>query len=123
MFGPDDEWDEACRSCSFWADNFDPIVVHLNARDVTMVAVSRAGLDKIERYRKRMGWTFMWLSSGDGDFNFDYAASFRPGELETPVFNYRTLAPGRPDREGVSVFVKDGDEIFHAYSTPQLVSS
>jgi predicted dithiol-disulfide oxidoreductase (DUF899 family) len=117
MFGPDDEWDEACPHCSFWADNFDPIVVHLNARDIAMVAVSRAGIDKIERYRKRMGWTFTWLSSGDGDFNFDYAASFRPDELETPVFNYGTLAPGRPDREGVSVFVKDGDEIFHAYST------
>jgi predicted dithiol-disulfide oxidoreductase (DUF899 family) len=117
MFDPDGAWDEACKHCSFWADNFDPIVIHLNARDVTMVAISRAQLDKIERYRKRMGWGFTWLSSHGSDFNFDYGVSFRPEERELPVFNYGTIAPGLGDREGVSVFVKDGDEIFHAYST------
>lgn len=117
MFGPEDAWDEACPHCSFWADNFAPIVVHLNARDVTMVAVSRAGRDEIDRYRVRMGWTFKWLSSGESDFNFDYGVSFRPDEYDLPVFNYGTLAPGRPDREGVSVFVREGREVFHAYST------
>src|ERR1700730_13258697 len=106
MFGPDDEWDEACKHCSFWADNFNPNVVHLNARDVTMVAVSRAQLEKIDRYRARMGWTFKWLSSHDSDFNFDLHVAFGSDELESLVFNYGTLAPGRRDREGISVFVR-----------------
>jgi predicted dithiol-disulfide oxidoreductase (DUF899 family) len=117
MFDPDAQWDEACKHCSFWADNFDPVIVHLNARDVTMVAVSRAELDKITRYRERMGWSFNWLSSHGSDFNFDYAVSFGADELEAPVFNYGTLKPGFGDREGVSVFVRDGNEVFHAYST------
>jgi predicted dithiol-disulfide oxidoreductase (DUF899 family) len=117
MFAPDDAWDEACKHCSFWADNFDPIVVHLNANDVSMVAVSRAKLDNIERYRKRMGWSFKWLSSSGSDFNFDYRVSFAPEEYESPVFNYGTMAPGFGDREGVSVFARVDDEIFHTYST------
>src|SRR5438445_13749705 len=69
MFDP--EWDEGCKSCSFWADNFDPNVVHLKARDVALVAVSRAPLAKLEAYRKRMGWSFKWVSSGASEFNFD----------------------------------------------------
>jgi predicted dithiol-disulfide oxidoreductase (DUF899 family) len=117
MFDPEDDWDAACKHCSFWADNFDPIVVHLNARDVTMVAVSRAQLEKIERYQARMGWSFKWLSSHENDFNADFKVSFAPDERESLVFNFGTLAPGLGDREGVSVFVKDGDEVFHSYST------
>ena len=117
MFAPDEEWDEACKSCSFWADNFDPIIVHLNARDVTMVAVSRAQPEKIARYRERMGWSFKWLSSGGSDFNYDLGVSFRPEELESPVYNLGTIVPGRADREGMSVFLKDETgAIFHTYS-------
>src|ERR671936_3199060 len=71
MFDP--EWDEGCKSCSFWADNFDPNVVHLKARDVTMVAVSRAPYEKLAAYKERMGWGFDWFSSGESDFNFDFA--------------------------------------------------
>jgi predicted dithiol-disulfide oxidoreductase (DUF899 family) len=107
MFDPDDAWNEACKHCSFWADNFNSIVVHLNARDVTMVAVSRAQLEKISRYQARMGWSFKWLSSHGSDFNYDFGVSFRPDEHEAPVYNFGTLAPGRADREGVSVFFKD----------------
>ena len=93
MFAPDDAWDEACKHCSFWADNFDPIVVHLNASDVSMVAVSRAKLDNIERYRKRMGWSFKWLSSSGSDFNFDYRVSFAP--VDDEIFHtYSTYARG-----------------------------
>ena len=118
MFGPDDEWDEACLHCSFWADNFDPIIVHLHARDVTMVAVSRAQIDKINRYRARMGWSFKWLSSHDNDFNYDFGVSFAEDDFEKPVFNFDTLPPGRGDREGVSVFSKDASgQIFRTYST------
>jgi predicted dithiol-disulfide oxidoreductase (DUF899 family) len=118
MFDPDDEWDEACKHCSFWADNFDPIIVHLNARDVTMVAVSRAQLDRIDRYRRRLGWSFKWVSSYGSDFNYDFGVSFAPGEQDSPVYNLGTIVPGRADREGVSVFVKDASgQVFRAYST------
>jgi len=115
MFAPDDE--QGCPSCSFWADNFDPNVVHLKARDVAFVAVSRAPLAELIAYRDRMGWSFTWVSSGGTDFNFDYRVSFRPDEQETAVYNYGTLSPGMPDREGVSVFYRDeGGKVFHTYS-------
>src|SRR5262252_10965249 len=68
MFGPD--WEAGCKHCSFWADNFNPIIVHLNHRDVTMVAVSRAPYPQLAAYERRMGWTFTWLSSFESDFNF-----------------------------------------------------
>jgi predicted dithiol-disulfide oxidoreductase (DUF899 family) len=116
MFSP--EWEAGCSSCSFWADNFDPIVVHLNHRDVTMVAISRAPLAKLEAFKKRMGWSFTWLSSGGTDFNYDYYASFTPEQVKrgSGYYNYTHQKPGA-DREGVSVFVKDerGD-VYHSYS-------
>ena len=72
---------QGCKHCSFWADNFNGIIVHLNHRDVTMVAVSRAPYSKLAAYKKRMGWSFKWVSSGDTDFNFDYHVSFTPEEM------------------------------------------
>jgi predicted dithiol-disulfide oxidoreductase (DUF899 family) len=118
MFDPDDEWNEACKHCSFWADNFNPVIVHLNARDVTMVAVSRAQLDKISRYRRRMGWSFKWLSSYGSDFNYDFGVSFAADEQDAPAYNFGTIVPSRADREGISVFVKDdAGQVFRAYST------
>src|ERR1700730_1443938 len=81
MFDPN--WDAGCPHCSFWADNFNQIIVHLNHRDVTMIAVSRAPYSKLAAYEKRMGWNFKWVSSGDNDFNFDYRVSFTPDELAT----------------------------------------
>ena len=115
MFPP--EWDEGCPHCSFWADNFDPVIVHLNARDVTMVAVSRAPLAKLEAYRRRMGWSFHWVSSHDSDFNHDFGVSFTPEQVaEGAVYNYTRQKVG-PEREGMSVFVKDADgAVFHTYS-------
>src|SRR5712692_1012178 len=89
MFPP--EWDEGCKHCSFWVDNFDPNVVHLGALDVSFVAVSRAPLAKLSAYKQRMGWSFAWVSSGASDFNYDYGVSFAPDELEEPCFNYGTL--------------------------------
>src|SRR5262245_31808344 len=115
MFGPEDE--AGCKSCSFWADNFERNVVHLNARDVSFAAVSRAPLDKLLAYRERMGWSFDWVSSGGNDFNFDYGASFVPEDLERPVYNYGTLNPRGPDREGMSVFARENGEMFHTYSS------
>jgi predicted dithiol-disulfide oxidoreductase (DUF899 family) len=117
MFDP--ARDEGCASCSFWADNFDPNVVHLKARDVTMVAVSRAPYGKLAGYRERMGWTFPWFSSTETDFNFDFGVSFAPTDEEREgAYNYGSQAPDGPEREGVSVFFKDVDGgVFHTYST------
>lgn len=118
MFPP--EWDEGCPHCSFWADSFNGIPVHLNHRDVTFVAISRAPIGKIEAFEARMGWDFKWVSSSRTDFNYDYYASFRPDEMQrgTAFFNYRPEDPGLPDREGASVFFRDaGGTIFHTYST------
>jgi predicted dithiol-disulfide oxidoreductase (DUF899 family) len=109
---------EGCKHCSFWADNFDPNVVHLRARDASMVAISRAPLEKLEAFKKRMGWSFPWFSSGRTDFNYDYQASFTPEQAEGEAFyNFRRGKVGRQDREGVSVFYRDaGGAIFHTYS-------
>jgi predicted dithiol-disulfide oxidoreductase (DUF899 family) len=115
MFAPEDE--AGCKSCSFWADNFERNVVHLNARDVSFAAISRAPLAKLLAYRERMGWTFDWVSSGENDFNFDFGASFVPEDLERPVYNYDTLNPRGPDREGMSVFARENGEVFHTYSS------
>jgi predicted dithiol-disulfide oxidoreductase (DUF899 family) len=116
MFDP--AWDEGCPHCSFWADNFDPNVVHLNARDVTMIAVSRAPFAKLDSYKQRMGWSFSWVSSFDSDFNFDFGVSFAPEQTSTGGFyNYEMQRAPEPEREGMSVFYKDADGgVFHTYS-------
>jgi predicted dithiol-disulfide oxidoreductase (DUF899 family) len=118
MFGPD--WDAGCPHCSFWADNFNPIMVHLNQRDVSMVAVSRAPYKKLAAYQKRMGWNFKWVSSSGADFNLDFKVSFAPEELKggRTFYNYKEQAEKSPEREGASAFYKDASgEIFHTYST------
>ena len=115
----DPNWDAGCPSCSFWADNFNGIVVHLNQRDVTMMAVSKAPYSKIGEYKKRMGWDFKWVSSYDNDFNFDYHVSFTPEELseKKAFYNYNLQDTHSPEREGVSVFYKDtAGHVFHTYS-------
>jgi predicted dithiol-disulfide oxidoreductase (DUF899 family) len=118
MFDPD--WEAGCKSCSFWADNFNGIVVHLRERDVSFVAVSRAPLAKIEAFKRRMGWSFRWVSSFACDFNRDYHVSFEPDELErgTAEYNYaRQTAESPSELPGVSVFAKDdGGTVFHTYS-------
>src|SRR6266478_5304462 len=87
MFAPD--WEAGCKSCSFWADNFNGIVAHLAQRDVTFIAVSRAALPKLQAFASRLGWTFKWVSSQGSDFNFDYNVSFRAEELarEEVIYN------------------------------------
>jgi predicted dithiol-disulfide oxidoreductase (DUF899 family) len=117
MFDP--EWNAGCPHCSHWADSFNGAIVHLNQRDVTMVAISRAPLSKLFAYRTRMGWTFPWFSSFETDFNFDYQASFTPEEVaaKKAFYNFTEQDPRNPQREGVSVFYKDeGGRIFHTYS-------
>jgi predicted dithiol-disulfide oxidoreductase (DUF899 family) len=116
MFDPG--WKAGCPSCSFWADNFNGIIVHLNQRDVTMIAVSRAPYSKLAAYQKRMGWDFKWVSSYSTDFNYDLHVSFTEEQLakEEVFYNY-TARPFLPEREGVSVFFKDPEgRVFHTYS-------
>lgn len=117
MFGPD--WEEGCKSCSFWADNFNGTPIHLNHRDVTFTAVSRAPFAKIDAYKKRMGWSFPWVSSHGSDFNFDYHVSFTPEEIAEgkAYYNYAVRPIGASDEQGISVFYKDErGEVFHTYS-------
>jgi predicted dithiol-disulfide oxidoreductase (DUF899 family) len=118
MFGPD--WDAGCPHCSRWADNFNGIVVHLNQRDVTMVAVSRAPYAKLAAYEQRMGWSFKWVSSFGSGFNFDFHVSFTPEEMKSKkaFYNFKLQNPDAPEREGVSVFTKDAKgRVFRTYST------
>ena len=117
MYGPD--WENPCKSCSFWADNFNGIIAHLNQRDVTLVAISRAPLAKLQAFAKRLGWSFKWVSAGDGDFNYDFNVSFRPQDLAAgPItHNYAPRKTTMSDLAGISVFYKDADgAIFHTYS-------
>jgi len=117
MFSPD--WDEGCPHCSFWADHFDGIRVHLNHRDATLVAISRAPLAKIGPFKKRMGWSFKWVSSFQNDFNYDYHVSFTPEQIHSGsvFYNYSKTDSDDADREGVSVFYKDAsDAVYHTYS-------
>jgi predicted dithiol-disulfide oxidoreductase (DUF899 family) len=118
MFHPD--WKEGCPSCSFWADNFERIIAHLNQRDVSMVAVSRARIGKIETFKKRMGWSFRWLSSEYNDFNQDFQVSFTPEQLDSGdvIYNYKERGFSGPEAPGVSVFYKNANnDVFHTYST------
>ena len=118
MFAPD--WDAGCPHCSHWADNFDRVIVHLNQRDVTMIAVSQAPYSKLVVYERRMGWSFKWVSSFGSDFNFDYQASFTPSQLadKKAFYNFAEQDPGVSEREGVSIFYKDRNgKVFHTYST------
>ena len=118
MFHP--TWAEGCKSCSFWADNFNGIIVHLNHRDVTMVAIAKAPLAQLEAFKKRMGWTFKWVSSCGSDFNRDYHVSFTPEELEKGemYYNYKMRKFPQEEGPGLSVFYKEPQgNIFHTYSS------
>jgi len=115
MMGPD--WTEGCQSCSFWADNFDGIDVHLAARDTTFVVVSRAPLPAIDAYRTRMGWSFLWVSSVKSDFNMDFDVSFPIGDRDSATYNYVPFDEDGEERPGVSVFIRGEEgEIYHSYS-------
>ena len=117
MYGPD--WDDGCPSCSFWADNFNGIDIHLKHRDANLVVISRASLAALESYKKRMGWTFNWFSSQGSDFNYDYQVSFTADELEKGEVFYNFDIGNFPADEapGISVFYKSPEgEVFHSYS-------
>jgi predicted dithiol-disulfide oxidoreductase (DUF899 family) len=113
-------WEAGCKSCSYMADHTDGMLAHLAARDATMVAISRAPLAEIARFRRRMGWKFPWVSSSGNDFNYDYGVSFRPEDVAKGEANYNfgKLSFKAEELPGVSVFAKDAAGlVFHTYST------
>jgi predicted dithiol-disulfide oxidoreductase (DUF899 family) len=117
MFAPG--WKEGCPHCSFWADHFDSIRIHLGQRDTTLAVVSRAPWKEIEPFKKRMGWRFHWVSSAENEFNFDFNVSFTPQQVRTGTlfYNYGNTRMTLPEREGISAFYKDrSGAIFHTYS-------
>jgi predicted dithiol-disulfide oxidoreductase (DUF899 family) len=117
MFAQD--WDEGCTGCSFWSDHVDAARQHFEHNDLSFAAVSRAPIDKLEKYRERMGWTFRWVSSKDSDFNFDFHVSANSEEVAANKMYYNfTVSDGAEEElPGISVFYKDeSGQIFHTYS-------
>jgi len=118
MFDPTDA--EGCPHCSFWADHFEGPRLHLPHRDTALVVISRAPLAKLERFKRRMGWKFKWVSSGRTDFNYDFGVSFTPEDVRAGriVYNYARSDIPSEDREGISAFYRDRDgAIYRTYST------
>ncbi len=125
MFDP--AWDEGCKSCSFFADNFVGSPVHLAARNTSFAVVSLAPLAKLEAFKKRMGWSFPWFSSFGSDFNSDFQVTI-DRDHGNAEYNYQSAAALRQtgkiwiekgELPGLSVFLRDGDGIFHTYSAYQ----
>ena len=113
-------WEQGCPSCSYMADHVDGMTVHLAHRDVAFVAISRAPLAEVERFRRRMDWRFRWVSSYGTDFNYDFGVSFTPEEVAKGKINYNYGKWPLVGEEwpGVSVFYKDdAGTVFHTYST------
>lgn len=113
-------WEEGCVGCSFMADHVDGALPHLAARDLSFVAVSRAPLAEIERFRSRMGWQFPWVSSNGCEFNFDFHVSFTEEERQRGevFYNYGMTAFPHEEAPGVSAFYRDErGQVFHTYST------
>jgi predicted dithiol-disulfide oxidoreductase (DUF899 family) len=125
MFDP--TWDDGCPSCTAAADEIsDGLIAHLRARDTNLVVISRAPLEKLERYKERRGWTFPWLSSYGTDFNYDYHVTI-DASVAPVMWNFRTLdeleqvgmgwlGEGSSEQPGYSMFLRDGDAVFHTYS-------
>jgi len=114
------EWNEGCRGCSFLMDNLPARMEHFNQKDVAFVAVSQAPLEKINAFKKRMEWDFKWASSFGSDFNYDFHVAFKPEDVKAGeiYYNYQTTKDDvMSDREGLSVFYREGDNIYHTYST------
>jgi predicted dithiol-disulfide oxidoreductase (DUF899 family) len=117
MFDP--RWEQGCKSCSYVADHFEGSLVHLAARDTALAVISRAPLAKLQAFQQRMGWKFHWLSSSGNDFNHDYHVSFDGEDVATRLVDYNYAQRTFPLSEapGLSVFLREGDAVFHTYST------
>jgi predicted dithiol-disulfide oxidoreductase (DUF899 family) len=118
MYGPG--WEEGCPGCSFVSDHVDAARRHFEHHDIAYVAVSRAPLAEFLPFKKRMGWTFRWVSSNGTDFNYDYSVSFRREDLDGgPVlYNFTMQKLNGDEQPGLSVFFKDAEgRVYHTYST------
>ncbi len=128
MFGPD--WSEGCPLCSFWADSFNGAVAHLAHHDVTLLCVSRAPLERLDAYKRRMGWSFAWASSGRSGFNYDFAVSVldlnagasqpemerpSPDRTDLPTYNF-TKQAFAAEMPGLSAFAVEDGIVYHTYS-------
>lgn len=112
--------DHICKGCSFIADNIDAARMHFEHADLAFAAISRAPLQQIEQVRRRLGWTFPWVSSYGSEFNFDFGVSFKKDDIAggRAIYNYGTPIKSSEDMFGVSIFARDADgDIFHTYST------
>jgi predicted dithiol-disulfide oxidoreductase (DUF899 family) len=123
MFGPTVEgWPEAgCPGCSYTADSLEGAVVHLPHHDVTFVAASRAPLEKLQAYKRRMGWSFPWVSFGESDFNLDFAVFSEEGRRTGTGFNFGTAKHADIDLRdtelhGLSAFALEDGVVYHTYS-------
>ncbi|MBV8998968.1 MAG: DUF899 domain-containing protein [Solirubrobacterales bacterium] len=114
MFGPD--WDAGCPACSLWADGFDRVIVHLAHRDVMMLCASRAPLERLEAFKRRMGWTFRWVSSLRSEFNYDYGASFPEERRAAGAKHNFTQEPSGEEHAGMSAFALCDGTVYHTYS-------
>ena len=116
MFGPD--WDAGCKACSWVADHYNPAIIHLAHRDTALAAVSRAPFEKLQAFKKRMGWDFTWVSSLKSDFNRDFDVSFSEEEIAGDVYyNFRNQRFPSTEAPGVSVLAKGDDgAVYHTYS-------
>lgn len=117
MFGPD--WEEGCKSCSFVADHFNGTLPHLKARDTAFACISRAPIERLLAFRKRMGWKFPWYSSENSSFNFDFGASFESSDCScaNDEYNYSQRQIPMEDLQGFSVFAKGEDgRVYHTYA-------
>ena len=118
MMAPD--WSEGCASCSLLADHLDGSIAHLAHRDVTLAVVARAPLANIEAFKRRMGWTFTWVSSFGSDFNYDFNVSLTPDQIAsgTGIYNFAPAIIPIEELPGISIFFKDpAGEVYHTYST------
>lgn len=117
MFAPG--WEAGCTGCSFMADHVDAARRHFEHADLSFVAISRAPLAEIDRYKKRMGWQFPWVSSFGSDFNYDFGVSFTKEQLANGKVRYNYgMTDGYEELQGISVFYKeDAGDIFHTYSS------
>jgi predicted dithiol-disulfide oxidoreductase (DUF899 family) len=118
MFGPG--WREGCSHCSFWADHFDSVHLHLGQRDTAFAVVARASWKEIKPFKKRMGWKFTWVSSFGSDFNYDFHVSFTPEQVKSGVlpYNYGEYRMKIDEKQGVSAFFRDKNgDLYHTYSS------
>jgi predicted dithiol-disulfide oxidoreductase (DUF899 family) len=118
MFGPG--WEEGCKSCSMVADTFDATIPHLNAKDVTLAAVSHGPVEEFLPFKQRLGWHFNWVSSNGTTFNRDFRVSFTPEEMKAGQGEYNFEVTEIPFEElpGLSVFARGADgQIYRTYST------